>query len=87
MSWIPLPGRKPKYLSFLSSSGPQRCAERVDERRLVGDGALHHAIDLLVEIVVEARHVGGSGAHLGAIEQVAADEVERARRRRTRERR
>ena len=54
-------------------------AERIHDRTLVGDRPLHHAIDFLVQIVVEPWQAERQRPHLAAVEQVAPDEVERRR--------
>ena len=52
--------------------------EGVHQGVLVGHRALHHAIELLVQVVVEARDAEGQRPHLRAVEEIASDEVERS---------
>ena len=51
-------------------------AEGVDHSFLGGDCTLHYAVDLLVEIVINARHVERECAHLRAVEEICADVIE-----------
>ena len=50
--------------------------EGVHQGVLVGNRPLHHAIELLVEVVVEAGDTEGQRPHLRAVEEIASDEVE-----------
>ena len=50
--------------------------EGVHQGVLVGNRPLHHPIELLVEVVVEARDTEGQRPHLRAVEEIASDEVE-----------
>ena len=74
---MPFPGRKPKVLVLDPGLRSPPFAEGIHDRTLVGDRPLHHAIEFLVQIVVEPGQAERQRPHLAAVEQIAPDEIER----------
>jgi hypothetical protein len=75
----PVPRQEPEVLVLDARLGSPPLAEGVHQRRLVSHCPLHHAVDLLVEVVVEAGQAERERPHEGTVEEIAPDEIERAR--------
>src|SRR5262245_48031145 len=57
---------------------PPTLTEDVNQSIFIGQGLLHDAIQLLIQVVVRSRHIERQRSHQLSVKQIASDEIERA---------